>query len=168
MASEGFATLIPAFTVRAYLDPPFALGPASQIPGGLTIVPVPSGTLVSEPSYPLQIDAKFLNGSDFIRADASGKFLRLDVKSLLEDKSGARIALYYTGQIELNEEIGKIFGGAPDAKTVGFGNVASHVTFHTGAEEFRLLEQRLYVGNGRFVLEDGKLIVEYKISQIQS
>ena len=46
--------------------------------------------------------------------------------------------------------------------------VASHVTFHTGAEELRLLEQRLYVGNGRFVLEDGKLIVEYKISQIQS
>jgi hypothetical protein len=122
------------------------------------------------------------------------------VKSLLKDESGALITLAYTGQIETTEAIFKVLGGAPDAKTIGFGNIceyhallplssiqlsvhhtscgphntclilfpATHVTFETGSEEFRLLEQKVYVGNGRFIVEDGNLTVEYKISQVKA
>lgn len=45
---------------------------------------------------------------------------------------------------------------------------ATHVTFETDSPEFRLLEQRIYVGNGRFIVDDEGLTVEYKISQVQA
>jgi hypothetical protein len=39
--------------------------------------------------------------------------------------------------------------------------------FETGSEELKALEQKIYVGSGRFIVEAGKpLIVEYKISEV--
>lgn len=79
--------------------------------------------LISASSYPIKLNAVFLNGTDYIKPDMSGAFLRLDVKSLLKDESGAYITLYYTGQVETSEAIMKALTGAADAKTVEFGNV---------------------------------------------
>ncbi len=45
--------------------------------------------------------------------------------------------------------------------------LVTHVKFETGSEELRLLEQKVYVASGRFVVEEGKpLLVEYMISQV--
>ena len=41
-----------------------------------------------------------------------------------------------------------------------------HVTFETGSMRYKALEQGVFVGAGRFVLEDGDLKVEYRISQV--
>lgn len=41
-----------------------------------------------------------------------------------------------------------------------------HVTFETGSMRYRALEQGVFVGAGRFVLEEGGLKVEYRISQV--
>ncbi|KFY37017.1 hypothetical protein V495_07467 [Pseudogymnoascus sp. VKM F-4514 (FW-929)] len=166
--SDGFSTLVPAFTLKANLKGYPGTGATSRHPGGISVVEITSGTLISEPSYPIKLNSTFVNGSDYIKPDTSGAFLRLDVKSLLKDESGALITLYYTGHVETTEAIGKALSGAPDAKTVEFGNISTHVTFETDSQELRLLEQKIYVGNGRFIVEDGKLIVEYKISQVQA
>ncbi|KFZ18518.1 hypothetical protein V502_04056 [Pseudogymnoascus sp. VKM F-4520 (FW-2644)] len=166
--SDGFPTLVPAFTLKANLKGHPATGPTSRHPGGISVVDILSGTLISAPTYPIELSAVFLNGCDYIKPDPTGAFLRLDVKSLLRDKSGAYITLYYTGHVETSEAILKALSGAPDAKTVEFGNISTHVTFETDSPEFHLLEQKIYVGNGRFIVEDGNLSIEYKISQIQA
>ncbi|OBT83547.1 hypothetical protein VE02_07788 [Pseudogymnoascus sp. 03VT05] len=166
--SDGFSTLVPAFTLKASIKAHPATGATSQHPGGIAVVDITSGSLISEPGYPIKLNASFLSGSDYIKPDASGAFFRLDVKSLLKDESGALITLNYTGQIETTEAIFKVLGGAPDAKSTGFGNISTHLTFETGSAELRLLEQKVYVGNGRFIVEDGNLTVEYKVSQVQA
>ncbi|KAL5349471.1 hypothetical protein ACLOAV_005764 [Pseudogymnoascus australis] len=166
--SDGFPTLVPAFTLKANIKGHPATGATSRHPEGISVVDITSGSLISADNYPIKLNAVFLSGSDYIKPDTSGAFLRLDVKSLLKDESGALITLYYTGHVETTEAIMKALSGAPDAKTVEFGNISTHVTFETGAPELRLLEQRIYVGNGRFIVEDGNLVVEYKISQVQA
>lgn len=43
----------------------------------------------------------------------------------------------------------------------------THITFETGSDELRGLEQKIYVGSGRFVVEAGKpTVVEYNISEV--
>ncbi len=42
------------------------------------------------------------------------------------------------------------------------------LTLVAGGEKYKGLEENLYVGNGRFVVDEGGNFVEYKISQIAS
>lgn len=57
-----------------------------------------------------------------IRQDPSGTHVRLDVNSILKDKSGAVISYRYTGTIKVTPEIGSVLSGDPSAKTTTFGN----------------------------------------------
>ena len=54
---------------------------------------------------------------------------RLDVNSVLKDKSGAIISYKYSGIITLTPEIGAVLGGTPDAKTTDFGNIGKCNSF---------------------------------------
>lgn len=48
-------------------------------------------------------------------------------------------------------------------------DVVTQVQFETGNEELKGLETKLFVGAGRFILENGKpTIVEYKISEVSA
>ncbi len=43
----------------------------------------------------------------------------------------------------------------------------TQVSFETGTAELKALEHKVFVGSGRFILEEGKpLTVEYKISEV--
>ena len=43
----------------------------------------------------------------------------------------------------------------------------THVSFETGEESLKDIEHKVYVGSGRFILEEGKpVVVEYKISEV--
>lgn len=43
----------------------------------------------------------------------------------------------------------------------------THVLFETGDKNLRLLEERVYVASGRFIIEAGKRpVVEYLISEL--
>ena len=45
--------------------------------------------------------------------------------------------------------------------------VVTHVTFETVGDELRAMGEKVYVGSGRFIVEQGKnLTVEYKISEV--
>jgi len=165
---SAFPKLVPAFTTHIALDPPIAVGSVSK-GAPLTIAPftTTNSFLRSEANYPIKVDAVFAHGSDFIRQDPSGTHLRLDVNSVLKDKSGAVISYKYSGIITLTPAIGAVLGGATDAKSTDFGNVVTHVLFETGSDELRALEQKIYVASGRFVVEAGKpTVVEYKISEV--
>ncbi len=76
----------------------------------------------SESNYHTQVDAVVLHGADFIRQDPSGKHIRLDVNSVLKDKSGALITYKYNGIVKLNPGIVAVLAGHEDAKTTPFGD----------------------------------------------
>jgi len=45
--------------------------------------------------------------------------------------------------------------------------LATHVTFETSSPELKPLETKVFVGSGRFIVEQGQpLTVEYKISEV--
>jgi hypothetical protein len=74
--------------------------------------------------------------------------------------------MYYKGTVTLTPGVKAILSGSPDAKTTDFGD--SFVTFSwgTGSEKYKDLENGTYVAAGRFILEDGKTIVEYKVGRV--
>jgi len=85
----------------------------------------------------------------------------------LKDKRGAVLGFKYSGIVNVTPGVAKVLGGAADAKTTEFGDIFTHVLFETGSEEFRTLEQKVYVASGRFIVEEGKNpVVEYLISEV--
>ena len=138
---------------------------------GQTLVHLPfvpdSGYLKSEPSYPIQIDAVFSHGADYVKVDKDGKFARLEVQSVLKTAKGEALRYNYTGTVDLSSPGGKILRGESDAATTQFGDAFGRIQFETGAEGLKALENKVYVQSGRFIVEEGKpVIVEYKISEV--
>jgi len=53
-----------------------------------------------------------------------------------------------------------------DGKGTNCGLV-THFKFETGSEKLKSLEEKVFVGSGRFIVEEGKpTVVEYKISEV--
>ena len=96
--------------------------------------------------------------------------------------------LNYTGVVDITPELSKILSGSPDAKSTEFGGsckltlhsndqscccslllifVVIEIKFETGDEGLKELEQGVFVGAGRFIVEEGKPVtVEYKVSRV--
>jgi hypothetical protein len=85
-----------------------------------------SGFLRSESDYPIKVDAEFVHGADYIKADPDGGRVRLEVQSLLKDKeAGGLIRCNYTGIIDMGGAGGKVLRGESDAKTTDFGEACA-------------------------------------------
>jgi len=47
--------------------------------------------------------------------------------------------------------------------------LVTHVSFETGDETLKEIQHKVYVGSGRFIVNEGQpLVVEYKISEISN
>lgn len=101
------------------------LGPLAHGPTQVHASFLPdAGSLVSEPSYPLRLDAVFRHGSDFLRFDPGGARARLEVTSVLRDAAtGAAVRFDYTGTVDVSGAAGKVLNAEPDAKTTEFGGI---------------------------------------------
>ncbi|KAK5658833.1 hypothetical protein OQA88_1645 [Cercophora sp. LCS_1] len=165
---SNFPKLIPAFTAQIAIQAPTAVGATAR--GGLLthVIILPESTIVSEPDYPIKLDATFVHGADYIKADPDGRNVRLEVQSLVQDKAtGALVRFNYTGTSAMGGPNGKVLRGEPDAATTPYGEVFTHPVFETGSGPLAALQDKTYVGSGRFVLEAGKPVtVEYKISEV--
>jgi RNA polymerase I-specific transcription initiation factor RRN6 len=58
-----------------------------------------------------------------------------------------------------------ILGDTAEAKTTDYGDSFVTFSFETGNEKYKGLENGTYVAAGHFVKEEGKTIVEYKVSK---
>ncbi|TPX13666.1 uncharacterized protein E0L32_005869 [Thyridium curvatum] len=162
----GFATLEPAFTVRLQPDVGLNVGKLSQ-GDTLTVFPIPSGTIKSEPGFPIDLDAEVVHGADYARMEAGQTHLQINVNAVAKNKDGSLFAYSYKGMLEITQELMPILTGSPDAKTTSYGNAVSHVRFETGAESLKPLEHSIFVGTAHFVvLGPGKFIVETKVSKV--
>ncbi|KAK1990367.1 hypothetical protein LX36DRAFT_664291 [Colletotrichum falcatum] len=166
---SNFPKLIPAFTVQIHLDAPTQIGVVAVGSSQFHAAFLPNtGLLRSEPDYPIKVDAVFAHGADYIRGDPDGRYVRLEVSSVLKDKAtGAAIRFDYTGTIDVTGPSGAVLKGLPEAKTTEFGEAFTQGKFETGHEALREIQNKVYVGSGRFIVEEGKpVVVEYKISEV--
>ncbi|KAM5383734.1 hypothetical protein ACJZ2D_001723 [Fusarium nematophilum] len=165
MVQTTSPSLEPAFLARLYPAPDFKIGSTSngEI---LNVVPISSGSLVSEPGFSVPLDGKIAFGSDYVRIDPSQSHARIHVNAIVKNKDGALITYSYRGIIKVDAPFMAILTGDPNAKTTSFGNAVSHVTFQAGSGPFRDLENSLFVGSARFVVEKGGFFIETKISRV--
>ena len=125
-----------------------------------------SGSVKSEPGYPVKLDAVFAHGADYIKVDGDGKHARLEVQSVLHAPEGA-LRYNYIGTVDLTGPAGKVLRGEADAATTDFGDIFAQPKFETGVPAFKELENKTFVGSGRFIIEKGKpIVVEYKLSEV--
>lgn len=144
----------------------------------------------SEAGYSTSLKGTWVHGSDYIKTDADGGKSRLEVDSLVKDTATGGLVRYrYTGVVDMSGPAGKVLRGDADAATTEFGDICeytrvndanvmcvfpwsnvcavTHVKFETGHPELKVLENKVFVGSGRFILEAGKPVtVEYKISEV--
>ncbi|KAL8752739.1 MAG: hypothetical protein Q9184_005642 [Pyrenodesmia sp. 2 TL-2023] len=131
--------------------------------------PMTGGTAVSHPDFNPSIDTILdSRGNDYIRTDPDGKHMRLDAHTVLMDKNlGSSVYAHYTGVIEITPALGAILSEKEDAKSTEFGDSFVHFTFETGDEKLKALENGVFVGAGRFIVEKGRpLTVEYRVSKV--
>ncbi|PYH39857.1 DUF3237 domain-containing protein [Aspergillus neoniger CBS 115656] len=163
-----FPTLQPAFTFKVTIDAPLGVGSASR-QNSLQVVPMTGGTVQSVPGFSPALDAEFVGvGNDYIHADADGKHLRLDAHGVIKPKNGDDlIYLNYTGVCTLLPEVQAVFAGAAPDGSTPFNSAFTHITFETGSERYKELENRVFIAQGRFNIEKGKpTVVEYRVSQV--
>lgn len=149
------------------------------------------GSLVSEPTYPYAVRATFLHGSDYLRRDQDGQHVRLEVTSTARDEDNHSLVRFsYTGIVAMDGEEGKVIRGDANATTTGFGNACMYtlwkmslslsmltfscdlvvqVRFETQDPYLGPLEDKMYVGSGRFIVDpNAPIVVEYKISEVSA
>ncbi|KAH6980779.1 hypothetical protein BKA56DRAFT_656868 [Ilyonectria sp. MPI-CAGE-AT-0026] len=163
--ASGFPSLEPAFTARLYPAEGFQIGSVSD-GGSLNIVPIASGTLISEPGFSVPLDAEIVYGSDYVRMEPSQGHTRINVNAILKNKDGSFLTYSYTGIVEVDEAFLAILTANPNAKTTAYGNAFSHVTFKTGSESLRKLDHSLFIGSAHFVVENGGFYIETKVSRV--
>ncbi|KAK5990672.1 hypothetical protein PT974_08941 [Cladobotryum mycophilum] len=164
MKFSNFPILIPAFTAKIPIDNPLTI--TSEL---VNIPFLPHrGNLTSEPSYPYPLRATFIHGSDYLSRDRNGQHVKLSVQSTARDEiTGALLRFAYSGVVTLSGETGKVIAGDKNATTTDFGNAFVDVKFETDNPDLEPIENKVYVGSGRFIVEkDEPIIVEYKISEV--
>lgn len=172
MPSTDFPTTIPAMQMVLEIGPPILIGSVSR-GTPLTVVPITGGQLFSHESFPHNFEFALLsNGNDFIHNDPSGHHMRLDTRIVARSRDARDDMLYikYKGVIEITPELSNILGGNAHSRTTQFGASTIQVEFETGCERYRFLETNIFVGAGRFVVDEtiGRVHVEYCISQVVS
>ncbi|TDZ74460.1 hypothetical protein CTRI78_v000766 [Colletotrichum trifolii] len=147
---SNFLKLIPAFTLGIRLGTPLPnRAPSPRAPPRSSRAPFlpAAGALVSEPTYPLRLDAVFLHGSDLLRFGPDGAHARASTTRRTIDVSGP--------------------GAQDPARRRTLAMLSSFPSFATSHNGLRGLENKVHVESGRFVLEQGKpLVVEYEISEV--
>jgi RNA polymerase I-specific transcription initiation factor RRN6 len=74
--------------------------------------------------------------------------------------------MYYKGTVALTAGVKAVLSGDSSAKTTEFGDSFVTFSFETGKSEYKGLENGTYAAAGRFVVEDGGVVVEYKVSKV--
>jgi hypothetical protein len=76
--------------------------------------------------------------------------------------------IHYQGILKLDEAGSKALGGSPGAETTHFGDhewFASPI-IETDDPNYRWVENSVFVGQGRYVVDEGGTAVEYQIFKV--
>ena len=118
----AFLSLLPAFTLYLTLNTVIDLG-TSPAAGHLVVLSGINGTMVSEPTAPVQVNANLVDGfsTDFLTVDNDGRNIRLGVRALLLTDDGVYIEATATGVQQVIPQQGAILTGQPNATALPYG-----------------------------------------------
>lgn len=169
--SQGFPKLEKAMVGLFNIKPAVSIG---QVNTGakLSVIPIIGGSVKTVEGFSgPKFEGTVVDGADWVTADNDGKRLRLNVKMLIKTNDGAVVAFSYIGIITVTPEIGLILTGDEARKTVPFGSIVSSAKFETGDPRYKEFENNLFVGSGRFRVNDDNeksVTVEYGLSMLIS
>ncbi|GAB1214365.1 hypothetical protein ATERTT37_003527 [Aspergillus terreus] len=128
----------------------------------------PTGTIETVEGFEPRFKGKVVFGADWLEFDPDQKHARINMKAIATTDEGKEISFGYTGTIELNEAVMKIFNQAPDSESVPFGFSTGAHSFFSGDPSLSELENMTLVGNGRMLVdpETRVITVESRISRV--
>lgn len=91
----------------------------------------------------------------------------LDVRTQARTSDG-HLYIHYNGVLKVDDAGTKVLGWADDAKTTDFGDHEwfAGPTIETDDPNFKWVEITMFVGQGRYVVDDGGSAVEYQIYKV--
>ncbi|KAG2416286.1 hypothetical protein HFD88_007501 [Aspergillus terreus] len=182
----NFPSLQPAIVWKVNAGAAHPVGPR-QSGSNLIHFETPTGTIETVEGFEPRFKGKVVFGADWLEFDPDQKHARINMKAIATTDEGKEISFGYTGTIELNEAVMKIFNQAPDSESVPFGFSSefsfSHVMsgpihtkqsqagahpFFSGDPSLSELENMTLVGNGRMLVdpETRVITVESRISRV--
>ncbi|KAL4993014.1 hypothetical protein BDV10DRAFT_198666 [Aspergillus recurvatus] len=163
----GFPSLRPAYILKANHGLRVAFGDKiGRVQSGseFTHYSTPEGTISTVAGFCPVLNAEVVFAGDWLYFDADKQHARMNVKGVARTVDGDGINFSYFGVSRVSPELTAIFSGQP--RTIPFGLSTTHNTFEVGSPSLKELENSTWVGNGRFKSDDGKLLVEIRISQV--
>ncbi|KAK7756986.1 hypothetical protein SLS62_001002 [Diatrype stigma] len=126
-------------------------------------------TLESVEGYEPHCRFSIEHAVDHFTVDANKSHGRIDARGALVDAEGRAVELVNTGLVRINEATLPLIQQQPDAKTAPFGHGLEVVHFRTGCDEYKDLENRIFVSSMRFTYIDGERTgIEQRISEVVS
>ncbi|KAH8704709.1 hypothetical protein BGW36DRAFT_353159 [Talaromyces proteolyticus] len=169
-SQSGFPGLQPAYIIKVNVGQG---NPVGDVYTGSSFVHynTPTGSITTVDGFEPKIEADVVFGGDWLYFDPDKERARINVKAVAKMYADECIHVYSEllmerGIAKVNDEIRKIFAGHPDARTIPFGQSTTIHTFEVGNPEYSDLQNSSWAGNGRFVLADGKLTVESRVSKV--
>ncbi|KAF2105815.1 hypothetical protein BDV96DRAFT_655287 [Lophiotrema nucula] len=119
------------------------------------------------------LEAEILpGGADWSLVDQTSKISHLNVRVQAKLPNGKGVYIQYRGVLHIDVAAEKILSGDTEAQTTEFGEHTWFVTprFETNSEEWKWIENEVWVGQGRLVVdgegEGGGRAVEYRIFRV--
>ena len=100
--------------------------------------------------------------------DPSTNVAHLDVRGQARTANGHFIHFHYRGIVKVDSKAGKVFSFASDAGTTEYGD---HHWFNapvmeTSDPELKWVENEVWLGEGRFVVDEQGSAVEYEVYRV--
>ncbi|RAO73523.1 uncharacterized protein BHQ10_009535 [Talaromyces amestolkiae] len=164
---SGYPRLKPAYILKVKVT---TGRPVGTILSGSNLIhwETGSGTLTTAEGYDHPVEANVEYGSDWLVFDPDGGHARPELKLLARTDDGVVLDCGYTGVARASQPILDMFEKDPNAKTFPFGISSTVHTFRTGNPKYKHLENKTFVGNGRFVITQNpfSITVESRISEV--
>lgn len=103
--------------------------------------------------------------------DPSTNVSHLNVRTEARTSDGAHsLYVHYRGKLRLDDAATKVLAWNPDAKTTQYGDHDWFIgpIIETDDPAYKWVEVTTFVGQGRFVVDDGGSAVEYNIYKVSN
>ncbi|KAI9370400.1 hypothetical protein BJX61DRAFT_96107 [Aspergillus egyptiacus] len=163
----NFPSLQPALVWKVNAGAAHPVGPRHS---GSTLIhfETPTGTIETVEGFEPQFKGKVVFGADWLEFDPDQKHARINMKAVATTDEGKEISFGYTGVIDTNEAVMKIFNMAPDSVSVPFGFSTGAHSYLSGDPALKELENMTFVGNGRLLVDEQTRVitVESRVSKV--
>jgi len=145
------------------------LGPVAligQIASGATQfnVQIVGGSIDSVPGFTPPLHAVIDHGDDLVEIDNDGQRLRLNARIIIKNGEDF-LSVSAVGIVTLTPEVQAILAGT--GSTTPFGDIVITAKFQTGNPDLKGLENSIFVGSGRFLVNQNATIsIQYGISEV--